>query len=55
MTDQYEYVYSELDAMPLDSLYHLADSRGLLSDLGDEADAPDADQLVAIIIEAQQK
>ena len=47
------YERDELEAMPLDVLYHLASAKGLLDDLGDDDDAPDRDVLVGMILDDQ--
>ncbi|ARW58895.1 hypothetical protein HOS33_gp255 [Erwinia phage vB_EamM_Y3] len=51
----YQYDHDELSVMPLDALYGLAESRNLLDDDAgdDDSDAPDADQLIALIIQDQ--
>lgn len=48
------YEREELEAMPLDVLYHLASAKGLLDDDGsDDDDAPDSEVLVDMILDAQ--
>lgn len=47
------YEREELEAMPLDVLYHLAGAKGLLDDLDDDDDAPDREVLVGMILDDQ--
>lgn len=49
------YEREELEAMPLDVLYHLASAKGLLEDLDDDDDAPDREVLVGMILDAQNE
>ena len=50
----HQYDYDELSLMPLDALHGLAECRCLLDDDGDDdSDAPDADLLIALIVQDQ--